>query len=99
MTINEIILKQCIPHVSSEALIKYLQPINTTIEKFNIDTPKRLAAFLAQLAHESGSFKYVRELADGRAYEGRKDLGNTQPGDGPKFKGRGLIQLTGRTNY
>jgi putative chitinase len=55
--------------------------------------------FLAQVAHESGEFRYVQELASGSAYEGRKDLGNTEPGDGVRFKGRGLIQITGRANY
>jgi putative chitinase len=59
----------------------------------------RQAAFLAQIAHESGSLCYVRELASGQAYEGRSDLGNTEPGDGVRFKGRGLIQITGRDNY
>jgi putative chitinase len=69
------------------------------MDKYFIVTPARIAAFLAQLAHESGSFRYVREIASGTAYEGRKDLGNVNPGDGVKFKGRGLIQLTGRSNY
>ena len=62
-------------------------------------TPARVAMFLAQMAHESGQFKYLEELASGDAYEGRKSLGNTRPGDGPRFKGRGIIQLTGRYNY
>ena len=59
----------------------------------------RLAHFMAQVAHESGGFKYMEEIASGQAYEGRKDLGNTQPGDGVRYKGRGPIQCTGRANY
>ncbi|WP_212590530.1 glycoside hydrolase family 19 protein [Williamwhitmania taraxaci] len=66
---------------------------------FEISTPLRIRHFIAQLAHESGSFQYVREIASGNAYEGRKDLGNVNAGDGVKFKGRGLIQITGRANY
>lgn len=69
------------------------------LAEFEINTPKRLAAFLAQLAHESVELRHFEELADGKAYEHRVDLGNTQPGDGPRFKGRGPIQLTGRANY
>ena len=70
-----------------------------TMMEYGIDTPLRQAHFLAQLAHESGSFNYVEELVSGEDYEDRDDLGNTEPGDGVRFKGRGLIQITGRTNY
>lgn len=64
-----------------------------------LDTELRLAHFMAQVAHESGGFRYMEEIASGKAYEGRADLGNMQPGDGVRYKGRGPIQLTGRANY
>lgn len=77
----------------------FCAPLNAAMAEFSINTPARQASFIAQLAHESGQFRYVRELASGQAYEGRADLGNTFAGDGVRFKGRGLIQITGRANY
>src|SRR5688500_5004575 len=77
----------------------YAPHINEAMREFGISTPLRQAAFVAQVCHESGSLRYAREIADGSAYEGRADLGNIKPGDGPRFRGRGLLQITGRANY
>ncbi len=77
----------------------YLPYLNAAMAEGAITTPLRMAAFLAQLAHESVQLRYFEEIASGAAYEGRTSLGNTHPGDGKRFKGRGPIQLTGRANY
>jgi len=83
--------------------IEWLPYIEAAMVEFEINTPARQAAFLAQIGHESGGLHWVVEIWGPTIaqshYEGRADLGNTEPGDGFKFRGRGLIQTTGRGNY
>lgn len=78
---------------------KQFNDLNSCLQRFEINTVPRIRHFLSQTAHESGGLRWMEELASGSAYEGRRNLGNTSPGDGRKYKGAGVIQLTGRHNY
>lgn len=93
------ILKSICPYASEYKLDLYVPYLNEMMPKYVINSLLRIRHFIAQVAHESGSFNYVKEIATGTNYEGRKDLGNVNEGDGVKYKGRGLIQITGRSNY
>lgn len=95
-------LLQILPSAGAKAGV-FAPVLNTAMQRYQIVGNKRVAAFIAQIGHESGQLVYVREIwgptpAQAK-YEGRKDLGNTVPGDGFKYRGRGLIQITGRANY
>jgi len=95
-------LLQILPNAGQRAGV-FAPVLNTAMQRFQIVGAKRVAAFIAQIGHESGQLVYVREIwgptPAQTKYEGRADLGNTVTGDGLKYRGRGLIQITGRTNY
>ena len=88
-----------LPRAMPKSIDLFFEPLVAGMKKYGITSGLQMAHFIAQIGHESASFLYTEEIADGSAYEGRNDLGNTKPGDGKRYKGRGLIQLTGRANY
>ena len=102
MSITPQQLLQILPNAGPVAGV-FVPVLNAAMGHYQIVGAKRVAAFIAQIGHESGQLKYVKEIwgptAAQARYEGRKDLGNTVAGDGAKYRGRGLIQITGRANY
>src|SRR5918999_1453277 len=98
-TISADALRHVCPNLSQADAVRIAAGLGEAFHRYGIDNERRAAMAVAQWAHESDRFKTSQEYASGSAYEGRRDLGNTHSGDGVRFKGRGRIMVTGRTNY
>jgi putative chitinase len=100
MTLDQ--LRKVCPYNAGKAEV-FFEPLGAAMQEFEITTARRQAAFIAQVAEETGEFRYMREIASGMEYEPDtalgKALGNIQTGDGPRFKGGGGLMLSGRANF